>query len=65
MPEMNNSKDAANAMAEIILAVADGEVTPDEAGSVASLIEQYRRTLETTELETRLQALEQATTKGN
>jgi|TARA_B100000315_G_scaffold11594_2_gene11170 hypothetical protein len=36
MPEMNNSKDAASAMAEIILAVADGEVTPDEAGNLRS-----------------------------
>jgi len=65
MPEMSSSKDAANAMAGIIMAVADGDMTPDEAGSVTSIIEQYRRTLETTELEGRLQALEQATSKGN
>jgi hypothetical protein len=65
MPEMNSAKDAASAMAGIVMAVADGDMTPDEAGSVASIIEQYRRTLETTELENRLQALEQATAKRN
>lgn len=65
LPGMSSAKDAANAMAGILEAVADGDITPDEAGSVASIIEQYRRTLETTELEGRLQALEQATAKGN
>ncbi len=65
LPAMTSSKDAASAMAGIIMAVADGDMTPDEAGSVTSIIEQYRRTLETTELESRLQALEQATSKGN
>jgi hypothetical protein len=65
LPAMTNSKDAASAMAGIIMAVADGDMTPDEAGSVTCIIEQYRRTLETTELEGRLQALEQATSKGN
>ena len=56
---------AAGAMAGIIEAVANGDMTPDEARSVTSIIEQYRRTLETTELENRLQALEQATAEGN
>jgi hypothetical protein len=65
LPGMSSAKDAANAMAGILEAVADGDITPDEAGSVASIIEQYRRTLETSELESRLQALEQATSKGN
>jgi len=62
---MDSSKDAAGAMAGIIEAVANGDMTPDEARSVTSIIEQYRRTLETTELENRLQALEQATAEGN
>jgi hypothetical protein len=65
LPGMDSSKDAAGAMAGIIEAVANGDMTPDEARSVTSIIEQYRRTLETTELENRLQALEQATAEGN
>ena len=60
LPAMNSSKDAAGAMAGILEAVASGDMTPDEAGSVTGIIKQYRRTLETTELENRLQALEQA-----
>jgi hypothetical protein len=63
LPAMNSPKDAAGAMAGIIEAVASGDMTPDESGSVTSIIEQYRRTLETTELENKLQAIEQATAK--
>ena len=37
-----------------------GDITPDEASGVAALVEVYRKTLETSELEGRLQALEQA-----
>jgi hypothetical protein len=40
--------------------VAEGDITPDEARGLSSIVEVYRKTLETTELETRLQALEQA-----
>ena len=58
LSEMSSSKDAVNAMAGILEAVAAGEITPDEANRIAGIIEVYRKTLETTELETRLQALE-------
>ena len=47
-------------MAGILEAVADGDITPDEASGVAALVEVYRKTLETSELEGRLQALELA-----
>ncbi len=39
-------------------AVSEGEITPLEGAAVMTLVEQYRRTLETTELEQRITALE-------
>ena len=47
------------AMGTILRAAADGDLTPDEAVSIASLIETRRRTIETLELEQRIAALEQ------
>jgi hypothetical protein len=45
--------------AAMLQAAADGELTPDEAVSIASLIETRRRTIETVELEARIARLEQ------
>ena len=59
LPEMTTSKGASRVMAGILEAVADGDITPDEASRVASIVEVYRKTLETSELEARLSALEQ------
>ena len=59
LPEMTTSKGASRVMAGILEAVADGDITPDEARSVSSIVEVYRKTLETSELEARLSALEQ------
>jgi hypothetical protein len=58
LPEMNNADDSAVAMSGVLRALADGEITPGEAGSVAAVIETYRRTLETAEFEGRILALE-------
>jgi hypothetical protein len=55
---MNSAADAAAAMASILDAVASGDVTPGEGSSLAALVEQYRKTLETTELEARIATLE-------
>jgi hypothetical protein len=41
-------------------ALAEGAVTPDEVATLTGLVEARRRLLETTELERRLAALEQA-----
>jgi hypothetical protein len=45
-------------MGVIVAAVADGEITPSEAQALAGMVETFRRTLETEELERRLAALE-------
>lgn len=58
LPAMETAADAAKAAASILAAVASGEMTPTEGAHVMQLVETYRRTLELTELETRLAALE-------
>ena len=58
MPEMMQAADASTAMAGIVHAVADGDLTPREGATVAGLIEAFRRTLETEDLERRVLALE-------
>ena len=60
MPPISTSADLGAAMGAILQAAADGELTPDEAVSIASLIETRRRTMETIELEARIAALEQS-----
>jgi hypothetical protein len=58
LPPMATAKDAATAAAAILDAVALGDLTPLEAAQVMGLIETYRRTLETCDLEARVAALE-------
>jgi hypothetical protein len=64
MPAIDTSADLGNAMNAILRAVAGGEISPDEAGHVAGLIETRRRTLETLELEARITSLEQRKETG-
>ena len=58
LPKMNNALDASEAAGSVLTAVSEGELTPIEATRVIGLIDSYRRTLELTEIEQRLQALE-------
>jgi len=58
LPRMETARDAATAAGAVLDAVADGELTPTEGAHVMGLIEAFRRTLETTELEARVAALE-------
>ncbi len=58
LPEMTNCIDASEAMAGILSAVAKGDITPTEATAISGLVENYRKTLETVELEERLRELE-------
>ena len=55
---MKNALDASKAARSVLSAVSEGELTPIEATRVMGLIDSYRRTLELTEIEERLQALE-------
>ena len=46
-------------MKSVLTAVSEGQLTPIEATRVMELIDNYRRTLELTEIEERLQTLEE------
>lgn len=58
LPPMQSAADAAQAAGAVLAAVAAGELTPSEGAHVMALVETYRRTLETTDLERRIAALE-------
>ena len=58
LPKMNNALDASEAAGSVLNAVSNSELTPIEATRVMGLIDSYRRTIELTEIEQRLQALE-------
>ena len=58
LPAMQCARDASDAAAGVLRAVAEGDLTPMEGAQVMALVETYRRTLETSELEARVAALE-------
>ena len=58
LPKMKNALDASEAAGSVLTALSEGQLTPIEATRVMGLIDSYRRTLELTEIEHRLQALE-------
>lgn len=58
LPEIETAENAADAARSILKAIAAGDVTPLQAATVMGVIEQFRRTLETTDLEKRITALE-------
>ena len=58
LPPMANAYDAAKASGAVLTAVAGGELTPIEAMQIMALVDSFRRTLEVSELEARVAALE-------
>jgi hypothetical protein len=58
LPKIESAADAAKAMAAILAAVASGAVTPSEADQVAKIVAAFVSTLEASEFEARLLALE-------
>lgn len=58
LPRMQSAADAARAAGAVLDAVADGDLTPIEGAHIMALVETYRRTLELSEIELRLAALE-------
>ena len=58
LPRMETARDAARAAGAVLEAVALGELTPTEGAHIMALVETFRRTLETSELEARVVALE-------
>ena len=58
LPQLENVEDATKAMKSITNAVIESEITPSEAQILSAVIENYRKVMETTELEKRLTVLE-------
>lgn len=58
LPAVRSAQQVPAAFAALLAALAGGKVTTEEAQAVASLLEQYRRALETADLEQRVAALE-------
>ena len=59
LPAITSTEDLAPAFGALVAALARGDVTPDEAQTVGTLLEQHRRVLETADLERRVKALEE------
>jgi hypothetical protein len=59
LPPLRGAGDAVRAMAAITTAVADGGLTPSEAGDLSSLVSGYVKAVEVGELDKRIAALEQ------
>jgi hypothetical protein len=59
LPPVHTAADIAAAMTALTTAMAMGDLTPDEAVAVASVLETRRKTLETEELLLRLQTVEE------
>lgn len=58
LPHMSNAGDVRNAALALVQAVANGELTPEEAGSISPLIDSARKAIEVDEIERRLAELE-------
>ena len=58
LPTLSSAVDASAAMATITKAVADGELTAGEASDLSALVTGFVKALETSELEKRIEALE-------
>ena len=61
LPKVKTAQDVAAAVAALIRDMAAGELTPDEAATIAGVIEIRRRAIETVEIEQRLANLESST----
>ncbi len=59
---IDSPEEAANAMADVLAAVAAGELMPMEASEISKLVDVYVRSVETNELSKRLERLEKAGT---
>jgi Family of unknown function (DUF5681) len=58
LPEIETASDISKALGAIAKSMAAGELTPDEAGTVATVMEADRKAIETVELEERVRRLE-------
>ena len=58
LPDVNQAVDLIPAFAAVVKAMASGTIAPDEAMTVAGVLEMKRKAIETVEIERRLAAIE-------
>ena len=61
LPEIGGAQDVLSALATTIKAMGLGEITPDEAATIAGVLDAKRRAIEAVQLEERIAKLEQQT----
>jgi hypothetical protein len=59
LPKLTGTAEILQALADILAAVAQGKLTPGEGQTMAVMLETYRKSMETLDLETRIKALEE------
>jgi thioredoxin-like negative regulator of GroEL len=59
LPPVRTAAEVSDGMAAVVDALAEGEVTPDEAATISAVLEARRRALETEDLAERIERLEQ------
>jgi Family of unknown function (DUF5681) len=58
LPPIDSAADIARAMGAVAAAVAEGALTPGEAGALAQIVDTFVRAIETSDFDRRLQMLE-------
>ena len=61
IPPITVATDVVTALGAVATAMAAGDITPDEAAAVASVLEVKRRSIETVDLTARIEAIEKGT----
>jgi hypothetical protein len=64
LPAIETAADVTKALSAVAASMASGDLTPEEANAVVSVIETKRKAIETQELESRMIALEHAAEAG-
>ena len=65
LPTVSSVGDLKAVYAVVVRDVATGELTPDQGRAFSDLLESYRRTIETSEIEQRMVALEESMMSGS
>ena len=58
LPDVSTGKGVSEAQAVVVQAVGDGEITPDEGQVLSTILEARRKSIETADIEARLEKLE-------
>lgn len=64
LPPVETPADILTALSAVVASMAAGDITPEEAVTVAAVLEGQRKAIETTNIEARLSALEQQQEKN-